>query len=157
MASVDILHTPAGIRLFYNVDAAVGQGCPNRRPDVLLVQYLLKEGCKAPGLAEIQAGAGFVQTAMDITGVWDQIWGGYLSNYLLTLKRRGKPIVHDRRVDPVVAAQSRGAIHHMQYTILYLNLGYGDLRPNDLPRMADVGDCPGELRPLLRLKFVGSS
>ncbi|MEN3377203.1 MAG: hypothetical protein V7604_2558 [Hyphomicrobiales bacterium] len=154
MACLDIVHTKAGNRLFYNIDAAVGKGCANRRPDVLLVQYLLKEGCKAPGLAKIEEGAGFTQAIMEITGTWDIYWGGYLSNYLLTLKLRGKPIVKDNRVDPVIAGTPFGAIHHMQHTILYLNLGYGDLRPNDFPRLYEQSDCPGELRSLLQPKFV---
>lgn len=158
MACVDILHTNAGNALFYNLDAAVGMGAPNKGSDVLLVQYLLKEGCKAPFLAEVQEGAGYTQQSMDITGVWDNYWNGYLGNYLLTLKNRGKHVVYqpraNHRVDPVVGGQPRGPIHHMQYTILYLNLGYQSLRPKDFPRMAEVGDCPGELRPLLKPIFI---
>jgi hypothetical protein len=152
MAGIDVVNTNAGKLLFYNVDAAVGKGCQNGRSDVLLVQYLLREGCKAPDLAEIQTGAGFTST--DITGIWDQYWDGYLANYLRTLKRKGKRVVEDRRVDPVVGGRPIGSIHHMQYTILFLNLGYGQLRPNDFPRMSEAGDCPGELRQLIRPKFV---
>ena len=41
MAKVDLLHGRLH-HLFYNVDAAVGKNAPNRKEDVLLVQYLLK-------------------------------------------------------------------------------------------------------------------
>jgi len=43
MARVSMITVSVGSRLFYNVDAAVGAGCPNRRDDVLLVQYFLRE------------------------------------------------------------------------------------------------------------------
>jgi hypothetical protein len=154
MAHIDIVHDNGVERLFYNVDAAVGKGCPNRRADVLLVQYLLKEGCKAPGLAAIEEGAGFTQSVMEITGVWDYIWDGYLANYLNVLKRRGKPIVNDRQVDPAVGGHVRFGARHMQYTILYLNGGYSTLRPADMSRISEVADCPPELRPLLKLQWV---
>ena len=40
MARVDLLHGRQLHHLFYNVDAAVGKGAPNRKDDVMLVQYL---------------------------------------------------------------------------------------------------------------------
>jgi hypothetical protein len=156
MANVDVVHTHDGNMLFYNVDAAVGKGCPNRRPDVLLVQYLLKECCKAPKLAYIRTSVLSDEKYMKITGTWDQDWDTYLLNYQNELKHRGMSISKDGRVDPV-AGLPRGPIHHTQYTILYLNLGYGALRPGDLPRLADVGDCPGELRDLLKPEFVSAA
>ena len=153
MASVDIVHTNDRNLLFYNVDAAVGKDCPNRRPDVLLVQYLLTVCTKAPKLAYIRISAMGDEKYMKITGTWED-WDVYLLNFQNDLKQRGKLILRDGRVDPVAAGRPRGLIHHMQYTILYLNLGYSALRPNDFPRMAEVGDCPGELRPLLKAQFV---
>lgn len=62
--------------------------------------------------------------------------------------------MEDRRVDPVVGGQAKGPVHHMQYTILYLNLGYLSVRPADFPRIAEVADCPADLRPELAVKFV---
>jgi hypothetical protein len=154
MARIDVVHGHTANWLFYNLDAAVGDNCPNLRYDVLLVQYLLKEGCKAPHFAAIQTGAGFTQDVMQITGTWDQVWGGYLSNYLRTIARLGRPVVEDRRVDPVVAGHTRGSVHHMQYTIFYLNLGYLQLRPIDYPRLSEVGDCPAEVRSTLKVQFI---
>lgn len=158
MARLDIVHVAEGRyphKIFYNVDAAVGKGCPNQRTDVLLVQYLLREGCKAPHIAQIQEGAGFKPSEIAISGIWSETWSTYLGNYLTDMKLRGKLVFNDQRVDPVVGGATRGALHHMQYTILYLNIGYGVLRPNDLPRLAEVVDCPNELREPLSLKFVG--
>jgi hypothetical protein len=160
MARVDIVYDSGnGFNgngfIFYNVDAAVGQGCPNNPLDVLLVQYLLKECNKTPGYATVQAAAGFTQDEMSITGAWDQYWDGYLANFELTLVNHGRPVRRDRRVDPVVAGRVYGSIHHQPYLILWLNRGYRDLRGNDLARMADVADCPWALRQVLKVKFVG--
>ena len=154
MARLDVVHARTGNFLFYNVDAAVGRGCSNQRQDVLLIQYLLKESNKTPGFADVQTGAGFTQDAMQISGTWDQYWGGYLSNFVLTLQRRGRPVVRDTRVDPVVAGHVEGPIHHMPYTILWLNRGYRDLRPADYERMSEVADCPADLRPAIKLQFI---
>lgn len=154
MASVDMVHSTRGNFLFYNVDAAVGARCPNQRLDVLLVQYLLKESNKFPGYADIQAGAGFTQDAMQISGIWDEYWGGYLSNFELTLQRKGRSIFRDRRIDPVTAGQVFGPIHHEAYAILWLNRGYLQLRPSDYPRMSEVADCPPDLRPALKVQFL---
>jgi hypothetical protein len=92
MARVDIAYSNGSGSIFYNVDAAVGQGCPNNPLDVLLVQYLLKECNKLPGYAAVQVGAGFTQETMSITGAWDQYWDGYLANFELTLVNRGRPV-----------------------------------------------------------------
>lgn len=80
MANIDVVHTPVGNLLFYGIDKAVGQGCPNQRTDVLLVQYLLKVNCTSPQFAAIQTGAGFIASEMIVNGIWDQYWGGYLGN-----------------------------------------------------------------------------
>jgi hypothetical protein len=154
MARIDFIRSSTESWLFYNLEAAVGQGCANQRSDVLLVQYLLKEGCKAPRFAEIETSAGFTQDVMQITGAWDQSWGGYLSIYLRTLARLGRPVVQDRRVDPVVSGHVRGPVRKVQYTILYLNAGYLDLRPADYPHLSEVSNCPAELRPALKLQFI---
>jgi len=149
-----MVHTTRGKFLFYNVDAAVGAGCPNQRLDVLLVQYLLKESNKTPGYVEVQVGAGFTQDAMQISGTWDQYWGGYLSNFENTLQRRGRSIRKDGRIDPLVGGEVFGPIHHEAYAILWLNRGYLQLRPSDYPRMSEAADCPPELRPALKVQFL---
>jgi hypothetical protein len=153
MANVDIVHAHEGNLLFYNVDAAVGKNCPNRRPDVLLVQYLLNECCKSPNFSYIRISVMDDEKYMTVSGTWESHWNTYLANFANQLKHSGRTVVQDGRVDPV-AVLPRGPIHHHQYLMLYLNLGYALLRPKDFPRMAEVADCPVELRPLLKPKFV---
>jgi hypothetical protein len=155
MARVDIAYFSGSSFIFYNVDAAVGKGCPNNPLDVLLVQYLLKECNKLPGFAEVEADAGFTQETMSVTGAWDQYWDGYLANFELTLARFGRPALRDRRIDPVIGGRILGSIHQLPYMILWLNRGYRQVRPGDYPRIAYAADCPWALRQVLKVQFAG--
>jgi hypothetical protein len=152
MARIDILRGNVENYLFYNVDAAVGKGCPNQRTDVLLVQYLLKENMRLKTFSYLPntVVAGTVQ----ITGLWDETWDTLLFNYQNDLKHRGKPVVRDGRVDPVTGGRVLGSIHHSIYTILWLNMGYLQVRPVDFPKIGEAGDCPGELRPRIKVQFA---
>lgn len=155
MANIDLIRGQKGNFLFYNIDAAVGDRGLNERTDVLLVQYLLKENTRLKSLSYLQAQE--VGGGSPVDGVWTPHWGTLLHNYQNDLRHRGKPIVIDGRVDPVVAGRVRGPIQHMQYTILWLNMGYQEVRPADFPRMAEANDCPGELRPRLKVQFAQAS
>src|SRR3954447_17155522 len=99
MARIDVLRGRIGSYLFYNVEAAVGKGCPNQRIDVLLVQYLLNENMRLKSFSYIPSTV--VDRNVQITGIWNQTWDVFLLNYQNDLKQRGKPVVRDGRVDPV--------------------------------------------------------
>jgi len=152
MALIDVIRGRAGNYLFYNVDAAVGKGSPNQRLDVLLVQYLLKENMRLKTFSYIPSTA--VDHDAQITGLWNQTWDVYLLNYQNDLKQRGKPVVRDGRVDPVTGGRVYGPIHNSIYTILWLNMGYLESRPADFSKIAEAGDCPGELRPRIKVQFA---
>jgi hypothetical protein len=145
MAKVDLLRLPkAGPFLFYNLDAAVGKGAANRRDDVLLVQYLLKTSANVPGKFGASVGG-----AKQVAGVWtdyDDLLLGMVQQYW---KDKGTSTWQDRRVDPAPPHRTHGSVHHTQYKIITLNLIYQYVRPDDFPKMAKVGDCPAELRPLI--------
>jgi hypothetical protein len=152
MAKVDLLFGRHQNHLFYNVDAAVGKDCPNRKDDVVLVQYLLKNATKAfPAVFKWDL------LNYPIAGVWDRNWHGLMGAYIEAERSAGNKLVSDGRVDPVVGGHVRGPVHHLQYLIVFLNLEYSVLRPTDYPRMADVGDCPSELRFLLKWKVLDNS
>jgi hypothetical protein len=147
MAKVDVLHTPKdGSFLFYNLDAGVGKGGVNRKDDVLLVQYLLKTSADVPGRFQALVGGAVKQLA----GVWtdyDDMLLGMVQNHW---KDKGASTWQDRRVDPAPSNRTHGRIHHTQFKIITLNIIYQYVRPADFPRVAEVTDCPGELRPLIR-------
>jgi hypothetical protein len=150
VAKVDLLFGRQQTHLFYNLDAAVGINCPNRKDDVVLVQYLLKNATKVfPDV--------FTWDLLNypIAGIWEKNWQSLLRVYLETERlRRQNMMVSNDRVDPVVGGHVRGPVHHLQYVIVALNLNYSILRPADYPRIAEVGDCPGELRLPLKWKVL---
>jgi hypothetical protein len=147
MAKIDVLHTPKdGSFLFYNLDAGVGKGGVNSKDDVLLVQYLLKTSADVPGKFQALVGGAVKQLA----GVWtdyDDMMLGMVQNHW---RDKGTSTWQDRRVDPAPGNRTHGRVHHTQYKIITLNIIYQYVRPAVFPRIAEVTDCPGELRPLIR-------
>ena len=78
MARVDLLHGRQLHHLFYNVDAAVGKDAPNRKDDVMLVQYLL-QNASTLGFPQVFK---WNQLNYPIGGVWDRNWQGLLTAYM---------------------------------------------------------------------------
>lgn len=150
MARVDLLHGRQLRHLFYNVDAAVGKNAPNRKDDVLLVQYLLKNASTL-GFPQV-----FKWNLLNypIGGVWDANWQGLLGAYIDAEAGIGNKMVADGRVDPVVSGRVTGPVHHRQYVIVALNLRYSMVRGADYPRLAEVADCPAELRLPLKWQVL---
>lgn len=155
MAKVDFFRSQNGYNFFYNLDAAVGTSCPNRRDDVLLVQYFLQ----ATNRTERKIGE--VTARFPIDGVWNTNWDGILGRFQDDLVLWGPRKWSDRSIDPVPGFlgnhQIYGPIHHNNYKILTLNINYLEQRKNDFPRIADAHDCPLELRSLIRVRWLGHS
>ena len=146
MAKVELFTSSKdGAFLFYNLDAAVGKGAANKRDDVLLVQYLMKTSANIPGKFSAQVG-GVTQTV----GKWGDFDDTLLEMVQKAWSERGTATWHDHRIDPVPRQGSTTPKHHAQYKILTLNAIYASLRPADFPRIAEVADCPGELRAAIR-------
>jgi len=120
MARVDLLHGRGLQHLFYNVDAAVGKNAPNRKDDVMLVQYLLKNATTL-GFPQV-----FKWNLLNypIAGLWDKNWQGLLSAYIDAEAGIGNKMVADGRVDPALTGRITGPVHHRQYVIVVLNLKY---------------------------------
>jgi hypothetical protein len=150
MAKLDFFHSPGrGYYLFYNLDAAVGIGCPNSKDDVLLVQYLMTVCSKVPGLISL------FPDMVPINGVWDKDWDGFLSYYQDDWAKSGIATWRDRRIDPAIrTGRGMGPVHHKQFKILTLNVTYQGLRPYDYPKMAEAADCPAVLRPVIRIQWL---
>ena len=129
---------------FYNLDMAVGPDCPNRRDDVMLVQFLLKQFYAAPDrVADAPRGE------MKVDG-W---WGGTTARWILAfqqrLKKKGLSICVDGQVDP--ALSESGSISHTVYTIRWLNgQWYGDLdsvhQNNHWNHLEEAVDAPSTLQ-----------
>jgi hypothetical protein len=128
--------------VFFDVSHRVGPNCPNHRDDVMLVQYLMKK--------TYQAGAPRRwQPVLPPGGVTVDGRFSYLDKYLI-LHYQLESAYSGRggHIDGIISP-SRGEFttsHHVQYTIIYLNLGLQAFFPQiqDDPR-----SDPEFPRPLL--------
>jgi hypothetical protein len=99
---------------FYNLNMAVGPGCPNRQDDVMLVQFLLKQFYAAPdrqGTAPVGE--------MKVDGMWGPTTARWILAFQLRMKHHHGAIFADGRVDPARSFVS--SISHTVYTIIWLN------------------------------------
>jgi hypothetical protein len=148
MACVHILKSkPQGRMLYYNLEGSVGPGCLNRPSDLLLVQYFLREafkGGKPPG------------PPLVVTGTPNQATFDAIIHYQKAVKAKGKNISTDGRIDPAQADQTHGSISGTQYTILFLNISYRDVRPKDFCTLDKASDCPAGLKEDVKIKWLES-
>src|SRR4051794_36129347 len=127
---------------YYNVNFAVGPRAPNKRDDILLVQWLLHRVyadhplLTPPAPGDI-ATDGFVgpQTVEWITA------------FQADVRRLGRPCALDGRVDS--ARKSVGSISLAPYTILWLNSAFRAANPAVFADPGSDPDMPGELMSAL--------
>jgi hypothetical protein len=132
--------------LYYTVHAAVGPGAPNRRDDVLLVQYLLRECFKSKKFTA----APFPGGVVGVDGVAGQQTFAAIRHFQSVGKSQGQNMVQDGRVDPPATDTTVSSISQTVYTILNLNSVFRGYRPQDWSRLSQAPDCPAELRVPLR-------
>jgi hypothetical protein len=150
MARVYLFNT-SFMTLVHTNDQAVGNGCPNRRDDVLLVQFFLKvlsEGQSQRNLTPDGFGP------INIDGLWGPTSQAYLNFFLEvnSAANPGSPLTQDGRVDPVVSGRFFGSRSGHVYTIIALNSLYQTVRgPNSLQNITTDPLFPQELRPSLQI------
>jgi hypothetical protein len=129
---------------FFNVSMAVGSGAPNRRDDVMLVQYLLRSIYSHSANFEppIERPNG---RDMEIDGRFGQTTSKWITHFQREVRnRRGVPIRADGRVDK---SDSGGisSISQTVYTIIALNKGLQIANPEAFADPVNDPDCPAEL------------
>lgn len=149
MPRVMQLKNAGNVSLAYTVDSAVGIGCPNQRPEVLLVQHLLRlawqntptsKGFRPPGEAE----------PLKVDGIYGPTTQRFIKFFQEEAVRRGATCLKDGKVEPVVSGGSQGSISHAYYTILAMNAA----RNSRCPLQADISADPGFPVELARHFFV---
>ncbi len=120
----------------YNVNRAVGQGAPNRRDDVMLVQLLLKK------IYARNRGLGTPPGTMVVDGYCGPITLGWIQHFQRQAKAvKQINIATDGIVDRFLGGR-HGTISGTVYTILHLN---GVIRKDDpgaWEALEDDPDCP---------------
>ncbi len=109
---------------WYTVEKAVGQGCPNVRDDVFLVQFFLRRA-----MQDCPESKGYVppgERPITIDGIYGQQTYRYISFYEDEANRRKPGIVTtDRIIDPInKSGTGKGAMSGKYYKILGLNVSY---------------------------------
>ena len=137
--------------MVYTIDQAVGGGCPNKRDDVLLVQFFLKVVSEGPERALFTPpGRGPINT----DGIWGPGSQAYLNQFISvnSTQNPGSPLKQDGRVDPVVGGKITGSLSGNVYTILALNTSFKNVR--GVAALLDITTdpvFPKELRPSLKI------
>ncbi|MEI7685373.1 MAG: hypothetical protein WCL32_10120 [Planctomycetota bacterium] len=150
MAKVKILQFADGRFLVYCIDGAVGPGAGNRRDDVLLVQYFLREAFKS-GFFKNDPFSG----DLAVDGAAGPRTFAAILHFQKVSKKLGVAISTDGRVDAPIGEQAAGSISNTPYTIVRLNQAFNKTRPLDRGSVSVASDCPGELRALLKEpKFI---
>ena len=127
---------------FYNLESAVGPGCPNRRSDVMLVQFFLHQIYGHPSKINKPAGP-----KIQINGIFDGTTATWIKHYQNDLKGQGKPIFADGRVDRAKGEQySFSSISKTGYTITFMNFGHCERFRQEHNHLERHPLVPGELR-----------
>ena len=133
---------------FYNVTDAVGAGTPNRKLDVMLVQYFLKRIYEHPEYAPAMP-----QGKMVVDGVCGPITKNWILKFQLDANEEFGGVALDRRVDRArggAAGQKKGTISGTFYTVLFMNDAFNDRYPQEFNNPQAMKDAPAELRLALQ-------
>lgn len=104
---------------FYNVDMAVGKNAPNKRDDVMLVQYCLKHIWANPTAFESPLPPP-ASGEMKVDGLCGPTTRKWIIEFQFLALKRGHPIATDGLVDKVIESFT-SSISNTVYTIIKLN------------------------------------
>lgn len=126
------LRNIGSFKVLLTVEQTVGRGCPNRRDDVMLVQFFLKVATDGGVPSGGYGPPG--QQPIKIDGIYGHQTQAYIDYYQAENSRRNpaSPLKADGRVDPV-HGKALGSVTQSVYTILALNVTFQNVRgPNAL-------------------------
>jgi hypothetical protein len=136
--------------LVVSVDDSVGQGGVNRRPDVLLIQFLLKAVSSA---FAGKTGSWWTVPGPDMLKINGQ-YGESTHAYITLFQRQYTKVklTQDGRVDPFVKGGWFGPRTHALMTMAALNMAYAEAEGDDAHfDMTDHPLFPLEIRPALQI------
>jgi peptidoglycan hydrolase-like protein with peptidoglycan-binding domain len=123
---------------------------PNKRDDVMLVQYLLKrvyqQGQNAQPPLKSGVGDPHSPAALKIDGIYGPKTQGAIEHFQLEMRRNGRNIATDGCVDSERGESATASISHTGYTISWLNKYFWLLYPVLAPDISVDPECPPELK-----------
>jgi peptidoglycan hydrolase-like protein with peptidoglycan-binding domain len=135
----------AAHRVVQNVTKSTASYEPNKRDDVMLVQYLLKRvyqqgqtynpPLKGDGIASLK-----------IDGVCGPKTQSAIEHFQMEMRRTGRSIATDGCVESERGSSQYSSISKTGYTISWLNRLFWDLYPELAPDIRLDPECPPELR-----------
>jgi hypothetical protein len=128
---------------YYNVNFAVGTKSPNKRDDVLLVQWLLHRVYADHPFFSAPDGDDIA-----IDGFIGEQTVKWITAFQTDVRRLGQPCAGDGRVDS--ARKSAGSISKAPYTILWLNSALRSANPTVFEDPGSDPDLPPELMAALQ-------
>lgn len=119
---------------------------PNKRDDVMLVQYLLKRVYQQghnvqPPLNQTNGAA-----QLKIDGWYGPKTQSAIEHFQIELRRNGRNIATDGCIDPERGDTTTASISRTDYTISWLNKYFWLLYPALAPNIASDPECPRELK-----------
>ncbi|MCB2095455.1 MAG: hypothetical protein H6901_09910 [Rhodobacteraceae bacterium] len=129
---------------FYYLDSGVGAGMPNARPDVMLVQFFLKELMNHMDFKPSRP------TGADITvdGKFGNQTETWIRAFQAHLKSKGKAVVVDGKVSPARGYQAKTATN-TPYTLAHMNASFRKRWRGDHDNLDQCSRVPPEIRAAL--------
>jgi hypothetical protein len=130
---------------FYNVNSAVGYGCPNEKEDAMMVQFFLKR-LYMTELMKPDTPKG----NMTVDGKVGPVTRNWILKFQLDMKNRGNDCfpdgIMDKAGNPNNANNQTAAIARTRYTIRLLNNGLRKLDSAVYKSLPTHPEVPPELR-----------
>jgi hypothetical protein len=119
---------------------------PNKRDDVMLVQYLLKRVYQLGNNLNPPLNQENRVVRLTIDGIYGLRTQSAIEHFQLEMRRQGKNIATDGCVDPELGNSVISAVSKTDYTISWLNKCFWILYPQLAPDIRVDPECPPELK-----------
>lgn len=122
---------------------------PNKRDDVMLVQYLLKRVYQRGQNCQPQLSQSSGAAQLKIDGLYGPATARAVEQFQMEMRRNGHNIATDGCVDPELGESATSSISKTGYTISWLNKYFWVLYPYLAPDISTDPECPAELKKVL--------
>lgn len=129
---------------------------PNKRDDVMLVQYLLKRVYQQGHRVQPPLNQTNGTAQLKVDGLYGPKTQRAITDFQLEMRRKGQSIATDGCVDPERGDSTTSSISKTGYTISWLNQYFWSLYPELAQNIALDPECPPELKQSLSQKATAA-